>query len=312
VDINKQMKRTDRDEAVLDSAIQRFEEQLTNESDIAKKVQIHRDLTGCYLLKKEYAIAEQKLIEEIRRQSEMEQKSGRIWAERALSDVYVAWSGSVGSNDPDAEKKRLELMKKAYQLNPRNSAVMRQLTRMGVSDDPEVAREATSIYNGLTDPDAPASVLNEIGSQALSRSDHVAALRYFEMARQKAPKNPEILNNLAYTYIVSEDPNPKRGLTLITEALGRLPNTIESRRYLTFFRDTRGQALMQLNKWTEAAADFEFALIDRPNNKKILEALIQCYRANGLDPTPYVERLRAANENDSEDNPDQGVQTSGQ
>ena len=137
-------------------------------------------------------------------------------------------------------------------------------------------------------------------------------MQYFENARQKSPRDPEILNNLAYTYLVGDEPNPRRGLTLVTEALKQLPRTKDSQRFLTFFRDTRGQALMQLDKWTEAAADFESALIDRPRDKGILESLIQCYRAIGLDPSPYVERLKVVNEEDSADSPEPGTRPPGQ
>ncbi len=93
-----------------------------------------------------------------------------------------------------------------------NSIVLRELTRLGANDDSSIAQEAKQIYDPTSQSDAPASVFNEIGAQLLSNSNHEEALRYFEMARKKAPRNPEILNNLAYTYTVIEVPNPKRGL----------------------------------------------------------------------------------------------------
>ncbi len=318
VEINKLLRKAQRNEKVLEMAIERFEQQLDTDSlNIAEQVAVLRDLMACFLEKKQYARAESRLSEEIKRFSESEENSGRVWAERALADVYMAWIGAIEKDDSEVEKKKLALLKKAYQLYPRNESLLAQLTRLGISNNAEVAQEAISIYDATSDPDAPAIVLNEIGSQALARSDYVTALRNFEMARKKAPRNPEILNNLAYTYIVGDDPNPKRGLTMVDEALRRLPNNSESKGMLTFLRDTRGQALMQLDKWTEAAADFEFALIDRPKNKKILEALIKCYRADGLDPSAYVERLRAVNEEEPENeepenSQDQGGQSSDQ
>lgn len=303
--INELQERLDRNDAVLESAIARFEYQLKNESfDIAEEIQLWRDLITCYLEKKQYGIAEEKLINEVKRQSEMKENSGRVWAERMLGNVYVARAGTIDQDDPEKDQKRLEFFKKAFKHNRNNPEVLRQLTRLSVSDNSTVATEAITIYNAALEHDAPASVLNEIGSQALARSDYDSALRFFEMARKKSPRNPEILNNLAYTYIVGDEPNPDRGLTLIDEALRRLPKNAQSKKYLTFFRDTRGQALMQLNHWTEAAAEFEIALLDRPNNKGILEALVKCYRANGLDPSAYVERLRVANENDKADTQD--------
>ena len=299
VEINKTLSRTERNAAVLDSAIARFNQELEDEStftDVAERTQVWRDLTTCYLEKKQYDIAEQKLLGEIERQSKMLEKSGSIWAKRLLANVYLKWAAAIQDEDLNADRERLEKYKKAFEYNPGNKMLLRQLTRLSVSEDAQVAEEAIRRYNGAVDPDAPSGVLNELGSQALSRKDYDGALRLFELARKKAPRDPEILNNLAYTYVVCDDSNPKRGLTLVDEALRNLPNTVDSRAYLTYFRDTRGQALMQLNRWTDAAAEFEKALVDRPDNTKILESIIECYKASGLDATAFVNRLQDANE----------------
>ena len=87
-----------------------------------------------------------------------------------------------------------------------------------------------------------------------------------------------MLNNLAYSYLVCENRNPERALLLVDQALRILPENAEGREtYLSHFLDTRGLALMQLNRMEEAAANFEVALKYRPNNKSILENLIKCY-----------------------------------
>ena len=57
---------------------------------------------------------------------------------------------------------------------------------------------------------------------------------------------------------------------------------------------------MQLNRMTEAAAAFEIAVRDRPNDRKILEALVKCYQGNNLSPAVYLERLEALDKAEGE------------
>ena len=302
IDINKQMGLESRNEKVLDSAVMRFSEELKQESLAdAERTQIWNYLTTCYRELRDFPSAEQMLLQEIKAQSVKPEDSGnRVWAERLLATVYLSWCKTINPSTLEGRQQRFEYLKRAYSYDSTNPIVLKELTRTGASQDAELANSALAIYNPTGRADAPASVLNEIGAQALGRKDYESALRYFEMAREKSPKSPEILNNLSYTYTVGNQPNPKRALKLIDEALRFLPNNKETRAYMSFFRDTRGRALLQLGRSTrsskritEAIAEFEFALMDRPNNVGILKALVECYDANGLDPTPYVKKIQA-------------------
>ena len=132
------------------------------------------------------------------------------------------------------------------------------------------------------------------------------------MARKKSPGNSAILNNLAYSYLVCENRNPERALKLVDEAIRSLENNPEAKIARSNFYDTRGTALMQMNRMTEAAAAFEIAIQDRPNNRQILESLVKCYEGNNLSPGIYLERLKKLDEQnnassgDSPDNPPNG------
>lgn len=301
VDINKKLKKTERSDAVLDSAIKRFLKQVNDESlESTDKIGLWRDLINCYGEQKRFDVAEEKLLSEIKKVSELGEESSRLWLERMLASVYVGWIGTLDLDAEGAGVQRLGFLKKAYRYDPNNRIVLRQLTRLVSSDDTQIALEAKSIYDGTLDPDAPAGVFNEIGMQALSRTDYVKALDYFKKARTKSPKNPEILNNLAYTLLVCEQPNPEQGLKLVDEALRFLPRDESSKKYLSYFHDTRGQALMQLNRWTDAIAEFELAVIDRPEERQILESLVKCFQASGLEPGPWKRRLDSLDSSDSQ------------
>ena len=70
-----------------------------------------------------------------------------------------------------------------------------------------------------------------------------------------------------------------------------MPKTVANQEYRTHFHDTRGKALLQLGRVSEAVAEFEFALRARPDNVDILESLITCYNENGMDASPYERKL---------------------
>lgn len=302
VEINGILNREELSKSILGEAIDRYDKLLLESPTLSDpdRVKIWQELTKCYLLKKDFTSIEARLKEEIKLQSGKVEDSGkRVWAEHLLSKTYGQWVGQYKDDTDFGRSQRLDLLKKAFLYNPTNELVLRGLTRMGNSENEEIARAAKRTYDP-TDPkvEAPPLVLNELGAQALERSDYQLALRCFELARKKAPRVPEILNNLAYTYLVGSNPNPPRALKLVDEALRYLPKTVENEKYRTHFHDTRGRAMMKLNRMSEAAAEFEFALRGRPDNEDILVSLIECYRADGLDPTAFEKHLQMIRERD--------------
>ena len=292
VEINEKLGREDRNLEVLSVAIQAYDTML-KEKKLAdsQRVQVFQQLSRCYLARKDYQGIEGRLLDEINLQSNSNSNSDnvakRVWAEHLLSSVYSRWLKEF-PNDPI---NKLELLKKAYRFNSSNDFILQGLTQLGGDENQQIAAAAKQIYDPSQHTDAPAKVLNEQGAQALSRSEFSNALRFFELARKKTPRAPEVLNNLSFTYLVGDNPNPKRALKLVDEALKYLPNTPETETYRTHFHDTRGKALMQLGKVSEAVAEFEFALRSRPDNVPILESLIKCYRANDMDAGPYERHL---------------------
>jgi len=303
LEINKRLGKTDRNDRVLGIAIERFLDKLNDDKlDSSERIRVWNNLTHCYTERRQFSVAEQMLKEEIKRQSEIDDGSGRVWVERMLASVYVKWTSELKLDTPEGTQQQLKYLTASFRLDPSNRLVMKHLTRLAAHENPEVVAAAKKIYDASVDPDAPASVLNEIGVQALARSDYAEALIFFDRAKKKSPKNPEVLNNLAYTHTVGENPNPARGLTLINQALRYLPKNEDAKSYLTYFRDTRGQALMQLNRWTEAIADFEFAHRDRPDNRQIIESLIRCYQAAGLDDGQWIRKLQELDQNEARQN----------
>jgi|GEM_PF-1408377 len=299
--VNMLLDRSERNEVVLEKAIDRFNKELAlGGMDIGKELQYWSELIACYIEIKDLVTAEKKLIAEIERRGAAGE-SDVVWAERMLSSVMIARTLGLSQSDFDATIKRLGFLSRAIEYNANNSDAKMQLTRVAGNADAELKKRALEIYDAADDVDPPANVLNEIGSQALGQGDYAKALTYFDLANKKAPNNPEILNNLAYIYIVGERPNPQLALSLVDQAIQRITNTAQKDKYISYFFDTRAQALIKMKRWTDAAADLETALSSRPENQKILQSLIECYQKAGLDASPYEERLRVVTEERSKE-----------
>ncbi len=302
--INTRLGREEKNLSIYDQAQAKFELQLADPGlSIDEWSRALQHVMRCLVEKEDFETAQKKLEDEIGLLDDVEYAElKRVFIQKMLAAVYLDWIRSlepksdstmnVSSGEMDAFlPQQLEMLKKAYGYDPGNADVLRGLTRIALSDQP-LAEEARAFYDPRKHRDAPASVLNELGSDALSKSQYEDAIRYFELARKKAPNNSMILNNLAYVYLVCGNRNPERALKLVDEAIRFLPNNETALKVRSNFFDTRGTALMQLNRMDEAVAAFEIALQDRPNNRKILESLVRCYQGNSLSPEVYLERLR--------------------
>lgn len=219
----------------------------------------------------------------------------KVFLKRQLSRIYSDRAVSLGRSAPlQVKRSQLSDLAKALENDEKNVAALQWLTILG--DDEEIAEEARKIYDPRYDPNTPWVVLSELGHQALRKGNHDEAINFFERARKKNPRDPQVLNNLAYAYLQAEDRNPEQALLLVDQAITYLinsPNIQQNRQaVVSSFFDTRGVALMQLDRWEEAAAAFEVAFRNRPNSKEIIERLIICYEGrNERQAEAYRRRL---------------------
>ena len=95
------------------------------------------------------------------------------------------------------------------------------------------------------------AVTRDFPRDALRKGNHDEAINFFERARKKNPRDPQVLNNLAYAYLQAEDRNPEQALLLVDQAITYLinsPNIQQNRQaVVSSFFDTRGVALMPVS-----------------------------------------------------------------
>ena len=317
IELNEKLDQKDQNPIVLDRAQVRLQELVKQTKDgYDEKWPRHWvNLLSCLAQKRDFATAEELLLKEeetqrmlAEKESTPEAASRHVFIKQLLVRNYTEWASSIEGADIAQQRQQLELIKKGMGYGLNDPKALQMVARLTAADS-EIAAEAKAIYDPEKQDDAPPAVLNEMGGQALSSGRYNEAIRYFELARRKRPRDAIVLNNLAYAYLVCENKNPDRALNLVNQAirvLGELPASDQRDDMESSFHDTRGNALMQMNRLDEAAAAFELAMQHRPEEKKILESLIKCYEGrDDRQAEVYRRRLAALNENNSapEDGP---------
>ena len=100
----------------------------------------------------------------------------------------------------------------------------------------------------------------------------------------------------------SDDQDANRALQLVDQGLRLISDNPRMAKFRSNFLDTRGTALIALNRFEEAIAAFENALSSRPNDINLLKQLIECYENVGLDTTVLVDRISRLEESNAESN----------
>ncbi|MEM7457586.1 MAG: hypothetical protein AAF456_24870, partial [Planctomycetota bacterium] len=276
IDINDQLGREADNAKIIEDAQRKFEAAVAEskaDGDDNTYSQIWRDLISCLHYREDYEGAAEQLIREEEaqgrlastaesREEETRHSSRHVFIKQLLTQTYTIWAdslGTAGEIDLETERQQLELLKKALGYNMHYADALKLVARITVGDS-ELAEDARQIYDPEKDQgQAPAVVLNEMGSRALQNEEYNKAIKYFEWAKDKSPNNPMILNNLAWTYLVCENQKPDRALGLVNDAIRALQRMqdVEQRRTLaSHFFDTRGRALLQMGRKIEASASF--------------------------------------------------------
>lgn len=276
--INKSMRMEGRNRAVYEDAAGRLENKLraVRDTDVDAWSRTLRQIQLCYIGSQNFVELRRLLTNEqvLAKDNPLRKKA----VDEILGNSLNAEAQQIVRSDTAGQRTEeiLNLLKQAHALAPNDVQTKFQLAYLA-STFPEKAAEAKAIYDPEQDPDIPGQVLQVLGNAEMQKRNYSLAIERYEQARLKIPKDSDLLNNLAFAYLVSDSKNAERALFLVDEAIQLLPNSIETNEAASHFHHTRGTALLALNRVSEAAASFELALQFRPNNPGILESLIKCY-----------------------------------
>ena len=228
------------------------------------------------------------------------------WGKRLLAIGQQLRYQSGGKINAKNATELVGYLRKGYDLDPNNEKILEYIVNLRSFNIPGLTEVSKAIYKPSTK--APASVHNILGTIAMSNGDYLEATKRFTTADSKSPNNAEYLNNLSYAYLTRPDPDPLEALKLVDKAIRSIRPGTTNTRYLTHFYDTKGRSLLALGKIAEdngnmplasshysaAAGKLLRALVDRPNDVPITQAILECYEANGQPKHAKVwsERLK--------------------
>lgn len=298
VQINKSMRMEGRNRAVYEDAASRLENKLraVRETDVDAWSRTLRQIQLCYIGSQNFVELRRLLTNEqvLAQDSPLRKKA----VNEILGNSLNAEAQALVRSDTAGQRtgEILKLLRQAFELSPNDVQTKYQLAYLATAF-PETAVEAKAIYDPEKDIDIPGQVLQVLGNAEMQRRNYSEAIERYEQARLKIPKDSDLLNNLAFAYLVADVKNAERALFLVDEAIQLLPNSLETNEAASHFHHTRGSALLALNRVSEAAASFEIALQYRPNNPGILESLVKCYTGrDDKQAAAFQKRLDAANQ----------------
>jgi tetratricopeptide (TPR) repeat protein len=195
----------------------------------------------------------------------LRQRAARLIAERVARSLQEA---------PTDTSACLEWTWRGLGHDEQNEFLLRQLIRLLQAADPD----ASLAWNHLRELGRKTENLVLIhfcrGMDAWEKGDLAAAHTHLLEAYELDPENLVIANNLAWLWACLDPPDYEHGLQLINRVLERNPNAPVP-------RDTKGQLLMKLGRWQEAAAELEQVLPQFQNHALFQANLAAVYQKLG-------------------------------
>ena len=308
--LNDQLGKSNENLTVLHGALKRLSGEISRMTGSSeRRTRYATYLVDCHHRLENVDAADRAIEKEVTKFPDNE--SVQRWSKRLLAIGQELRYRTAERINAKNEQELLGYLREGHRLDPTNQRILEHLVKIQNSTIPGVAKASKAIYQ--PDSNAPPSIENLLGKQALSRGDNLEAIKRISKASSKDPNNAEYLNNLAYLYLTGPNPNPQQALNLVDKAIVISQRNQFAKKLLTFLYDTKGEVMLALGKIAEeegkvnvansryaaATALHLKALTDRPNDIKIVKRIVQCYEAAGRPEqvkvwTARMKQLQAA------------------
>ena len=204
--------------SILNSARVRFKDQIDKNQDNSKGWSVRwSDYIACLKAFQDYDSAASAINLELKQH--VNNPKNLLFLRKELAQVLADKVVSKGRRArPVIQQEQLNDLVVALENDPTNATALQWLVILGNS--PIVGAEAKKIYDPELDPNPPLRVLNELAMMALKVQDYKNAIAFFERALKLDSRNPYLLNNLGYTYLLQGDQkNHEKGLLLMEKAI---------------------------------------------------------------------------------------------
>ena len=210
-------------------------------------------------------------------------RTRRTTAEIRYLLSYFHQLQTTGSNF----ERQLTLAQQLLKFQASRRLAIAGLGRLAQQDTAVSSRAAGLLEKLLVNGEAPQQIHTQFGTNALLRHDYDLAARHLEQAIKHAPQDPFLCNNLAWALLNRRQATDLTdAVTLATRALSRLPGHPQ-------ILQTRGAALIELERYDEALHDLEAALAATAETKQIHSSLAAVYARLGNDSLARQHRARA-------------------
>lgn len=195
-------------------------------------------------------------------------------SKRLLSVACLSRYDQVVDDSAIEPELKISLLRKALESGGNVGAAIQRLAQFAFSSRDGRAEAETLLNRIAASGQISELVYSVIGESAMIANQPDEAIRWLEKARALQPKNPVILNNLAFALVKAEEPDPKQALPLINQALELVPSQPE-------FHFTRAEVYAALNRWDDVILDLTVALDAGRNGAEVHELLAKAYTETG-------------------------------
>lgn len=207
---------------------------------------------------------------------------GKEEIRQPLASLYTAKAARHGEREQWSEQ--WEALSRALTVRPQHEAALVAVAKLMRTERPESIAARQRIRDLLGAGGAPAAVHLVIGTMDAQQGQWRSARLHLEQARERDPRMPIALNNLAWVMFQEEPEQAEDALRLINEAERLAPNTAA-------ILDTRAAIRLQMGDAIGAIRDLEDALRLAPQRVTYMRRLGEAYAAAG-DPESAKAILR--------------------
>ena len=188
-----------------------------------------------------------------------------------LSELYVIIHDVMVREGRHSVGELFDPLAKSLEQEPNSPLALNRLMAYVTADVKGNVALRTILSRVVAEAKEPALAHLAMGNICCVEHDLDAALFHFERCLAINPKLSLVLNNLAWTLAHNEDhPDLERALAMANAALEENPGYAR-------FLDTRGTILMKMERWKDALADLELAVIGEPNQAEVHDKLAKIY-----------------------------------
>lgn len=212
-------------------------------------------------------------------------KDGRLAS--VTGEALVMWSNHLANADMSSKSlvKRLQILHAAVGVAPSDPLVGSSIAQLLIDCRENGAPEVVALRKAILEGADPVSNHFIRGTLALLDGRTAEAKTQLELALEREPNAPAILNNLAIALADNNDDELEKALSLVNTAIEKLPNH-------SYFLETRGQIHLKLAHWQAAIVDLEQALATQELRPAIYPSLAAAYEKTGAkDMTELYRRL---------------------